>query len=512
MQTEKDLLQMAKFSHNGQNGERYYFADDAFFAETIKGAWESKLTLVALFCEENQHAFTLFYVFEKTGDDGLIVLKKNIIGKKSQSIMSVFPSASWYEREIMDGFGIDFEGSKDTRRLVLHEVYPQTFHPLLKSFQNKKIILKDRSPEYEFKKVDGIGLYQIPVGPVHAGIIEPGHFRFSVIGERIYNLELRLFYKHRGIEKLAEAKAADECVTVAESISGDCSVANSVAFCMAAESIFATIVPARALHLRGVFLELERIYSHLGDLAGMIIDVAFPVGAAPFFMLREEILRMNERLTSSRFMKGAIRIGGVKSDVKKDELDQFASYLRQFSSRFSKAVDEVLSSPSVVDRLETTGVIKSFLIQPLNITGPAARASGSMKDTRKDHPYGIYKTFPVSVKTRNEGDVLARFLVKVDEIGESAKYVQGLIAKMPSGKIREMPVPKDGVSLQLVESARGQNLHWLDIREGKIYRYKVRTASFCNWQAIEHAVLGNIVPDFPLINKSLNLSYAGTDL
>ena len=208
---------------------------------------------------------------------------------------------------LRDGFGVRFDDAFDRRRLFLHEVYPEGFHPLQKLFVNGPMKLGGaRAEEYRFKRVSGEGVYQIPVGPVHAGVIEPGHFRFSVIGESVFSLELRMFWKHRGVEKLSEGRMPADCVRIAESISGDESASNALAYCMAVERISGASVPERGWALRTVYAELERIYALLGDLAGMVVDVAYPVGASPFFILREEILRWNASLTGSRFLKKAV--------------------------------------------------------------------------------------------------------------------------------------------------------------------------------------------------------------
>jgi formate hydrogenlyase subunit 5 len=358
----------------------------------------------------------------------------------------------------------------------------------------------------------GEGVYEIPVGPVHAGIIEPGHFRFSVIGETVYNLEIRMFYKHRGIEKLAEGKEPHDVVKIAESISGDETVANAVAYCTAVEKISGIEAPLRAVHLRTAYLELERIYSLLGDLAGMCVDVAFPVGASPFFILRENILRHNKALTGSRFMKDAIAIGGLKRDAPKEAMDALLLFLDDLRDSIEDASSDVHSSTSVIDRFHTTGVIRKELISPLHLTGPVARASGAFIDTRLDHPYGTYNKIKPAPKTSDAGDVLARFEIKTAEILDSARIIEEALSNLRYGEIINACEIKDGYAIALVECARGQSIHWIYIKNGLIDRYKIRTASFCNWQAIEHAVIGNIVPDFPLINKSLNLSYAGTDL
>ncbi|MBI4441125.1 NADH-quinone oxidoreductase subunit C [Candidatus Woesearchaeota archaeon] len=490
-----------------KSNDNYTQMDENKFEKSISEL-EKSHDLVCLFCAQQGKRFVLYYIFEKGKQ--LLMMTKHLTGTTATSIAAQFPSACWYEREIRDGFGIEFDGLQDRRPLLLHEPYPDGFHPLLKSFKNQKIhTKKDVIDSYPFMPITGEGIYHIPVGPVHAGIIEPGHFRFSVIGETIFNLEIRVFYKHRGIEKLAEGKQPRECIAIAEAISGDESVANAVAFCMAMEKISEITVSARAMGLRTILLELERIYSHLGDLAGMIIDVAYPVGASAFFILREDIFQLNELLTDSRFMRGMMDIGGLKRDIEQDKLRQAGEFLTTFVQRFKKAV-EAVQVPSVIDRLDNTGIVKRELVRPLHLTGPIARAAGVAIDTRRDHPYGDYSKVPI--RLGEKGDVLSRFEVKTAEISDAVAIIRQVIASLPLAERRAVLPIKDGDACSLVEAARGQTMHWVSIKKGVIDRYKVRTASFCNWRAIEHAVLGNIVPDFPLINKSMNLSYAGTDL
>ena len=500
----------------GLNNEFYLPLNVSDLQKAIKILDENSFELISLFCVEDfsEKGFTLFYVFEVTGFEQILILQSVLSGNRAVSIAKTYPSACWYEREITDGFGIEFQGAFDTRRLFLHETYPSNFHPLLKSFKNNKLetAAADVQSGYIFKQVAGEGVYQIPVGPVHAGIIEPGHFRFSVIGETIFNLEVRLFYKHRGLEKLSEGTRPQDCVKLAESISGDETVANAVAFCNAVEKICKLTVPRRALQLRTLFMELERVYSHLGDLAGMCVDVAYPVGASPFFILREEIFRQNEALTGSRFMKGTITVGGLAKDVPEGVLKNLSAYLLSFPERLglAKGIDNTYFS--VTDRFETTGKVKPEILSPLHITGPVARASGKMTDTRITHPYGLYRELNHEGRTQQNGDVLARFNLKAQEVLDSVQIIQRIICELEGGDVFLPCQIRDGYALSMVEAPRGQNVHWLSIKNNIVDRYKVRTASFCNWQAMEHAVLGNIVPDFPLINKSMNLSYAGTDM
>ena len=499
----------------GRNNEYYVRVDEQEFEPAVEGLLVHKYILIGLFaCDRfsKWSACSLFYVFERKTTILILVRDVNV---HALSIARIYPSASWFERECTDGFGIVFDGSFDTRRLFLHETYPEDFHPLQKSFRNAPVTVRTRvkpEDEYPFRIVSGEGVYQVPVGPVHAGIIEPGHFRFSVIGETIFNLEVRMFYKHRGIEKLAEGKIPGDCVAVAEAVSGDESVANATAFCLAVEKISGITVPDRAWYLRTILLELERITSHLGDQAGMLVDVAFPMGANQFAVLREEFFRLNQRLSGSRFLRGMVQVGGVSKDIRKGHLEGLPTFLKQFRKQYKVGLKIVLSTPSVIDRFATTGVIRRTLLRPLNITGPVARASGGKVDVRINHPYGIYNRFTPPLRSLRDGDVLSRFTIKAAEIMDSVDLIERLLKELPEGEICSGSPVTDGYALSLVESARGQNLCWVCIREGRIDRYKVRTASFCNWLAIEHAVQGNIIADFPVINKSLNLSYAGTDL
>jgi Ni,Fe-hydrogenase III large subunit/Ni,Fe-hydrogenase III component G len=520
METRTDISKF--FDLPGQSGSGIFEINiplpDFQFEQMINQAVKDKVILIGLFCVqdiENHPGYTLVYIFEKRNAPSLVVLKRHLASLQGFSVAHLYPSASWFEREIKDGFGIDFPNAFDKRRLFLHETYPDSFHPLCKNFSNQPVKTEkeiDTAREYQFKKMDGEGVYQIPVGPVHAGIIEPGHFHFSVIGETIFNLEIRMFYKHRGLEKLAEGKKPDQCTRIAESISGDESVCNSVAFSMAVENICGVQVKPRAWFIRTILLEMERIYSHLGDMAGMIVDVAFARGASPFFILREEIFRHNDLLTGSRFAKGKICPGGINEDISNNRLEALSIMLDKLLNDFNTAVSWVRSTSTVIDRFENTGIIKPELVSPLNITGPAARASGIAIDTRIDHPYGLYSGLELSKRIEQKGDVLARFDLKTAEIIDSIRIIKHAIKNLPETAISQPYQVSDGSALVLIESPRGQNLHWVNIKNGIIDRYKIRTASFCNWQVIEHAVLGNIVPDFPLINKSLNLSYSGTDL
>ncbi|MEQ4487288.1 MAG: NADH-quinone oxidoreductase subunit C [Dehalococcoides mccartyi] len=501
----------------GANKDYYLGLDWAEAAALYPKLAEDGFGLIGLFGLEGFRGYeglSLLYVFEKRNYSGTLVIIRRTDSPVA-SIAAIFPSACYFEREIRDGYGCEFENAFDRRRLWLHETYPANFHPLVKSFKNQPLSLPagvEDEALYPFKKVSGDGVYEVGVGPVHAGIIEPGHFRFSAIGEPVLNLEIRLFYKHRGLEKLAVGRDIDFGLKIAESVSGDESAANTYAYSLAVEHICSVRPPRRAEQLRLILLEMERLYSHLSDLSGMLTDVAYPVGAAALMALREELMRWNKRLSGSRFLKGIITPGGLLRDIPAGIVNELADYLRVFEGRFNQQVEKALAKTSVVDRFETTGIINNRLLVPLNITGVAARASGADIDTRLNQPYGLYSELAFEPPVLPEGDVMARFKVRVSEVQTSLGLILQTASRLSAGEYIVPLKPQNGYSLVLVESPRGQSLHWLWLRDGKIERYKVRTASYCNWQAIEHAVLGDIIPDFPLINKSLNLSYAGTDL
>lgn len=281
---------------------------------------------------------------------------------------------------------------------------------------------------------------------------------------------------------------------------------------MAVEKISLVPVPERAIFIRGILQELERVYALLSDLAGMLTDVAYAAGAAKFLIIREEFLRINDEITGSRFLRGTVCIGGVKRDISGKVREDLSCLVQEAVSLLPEVIEDSLSAPGIMDRFASTGKIRRELIAPLHLTGPIARASGSSADVRSDHRYGVYSRICPNIPIHMGDDVLSRFQEKSAEIIESLSLIRRITEGMPSGEIYTPALFPDGYAFTAVEGPRGENTTFISLKDGLISRYKVRTASFCNWQAIEHAVMGNIVPDFPLINKSLNLSYAGTDL
>ncbi|MDP3104197.1 MAG: NADH-quinone oxidoreductase subunit C [Candidatus Methanoperedens sp.] len=456
--------------------------------------------------------FKIHYVFSCKGD-AFIIIQIKIEEKlpKFATLTHKIPSANWYEREIQDMFGLVPVGHPDPRRLIHFEDWPAGLYPLRKDFDIRTKPERVKG-EYIYRRVEGEGVYEIPVGPVHAGVIEPGHFRFSVAGEPILNLEIRLFYTHKGVEKLFETMSIDKAIFLSERISGDNSAAHSLAFCQAIEKIADIDIPPRAKYIRTILLELERIYNHLGDIAGIATDVAYPFGAAHANRSKELMMQLNEKITGSRLLRGMNAIGGVRRDIG-DKKEMIAKELDLLQKDFMELMELLASSPSVADRIETTGRISTEIAKGLHVVGPVGRASGIDSDIRRDHPYAAYPELEFKVPVSKAGDVNARTNVRADEVCESITLIRQALSRLPEGEIREGigKIP-DGFALGYTESPRGETFYWVNISNGRIERCKVRDPSFCNWLAIEYAVLDNIVPDFPIINKSLSLSYSGNDM
>lgn len=479
---------------------------------------ELQMRFVFLFASDERGAkgcFHLHYVFSLHHQDRFLVLVSEVKENEPEfpSITLFLAQADWQEREVQDLFGLRPAGHPDPRRLVLHEDWPEGLYPLRKDFVRSKPVPRVRG-DYAFDRVEGEGVFEIPVGPVHAGVIEPGHFRFSSAGESILKLEIRHFWKHKGIEKLGEGNSPEHLILLAERISGDNSSAHAVACAQALELLSGTLVPGRARFLRAIFLELERIYNHLGDISGIALDVAFAFGAAQLTRLRERLFRLNERLTGSRFLRSAVCPGGVRRDLDGFNKEFLLREIREIKKDFDETIQIFWQVGSLIDRIENTGIIKQEIAEALGGTGPVARASGIDRDLRRDHPYSAYGELLFIVPVFTKGDVECRMRVKIQEVYESFKIIHEAVELLPEGPIT-VPIPllrPDQEALGYVESPRGECFHWIATdSKGRVGRWKIQSPSFANWPLIQYAVLENIVPDFPLINKSMNLSYSGND-
>jgi Ni,Fe-hydrogenase III large subunit/Ni,Fe-hydrogenase III component G len=433
-----------------------------------------------------------------------------------ESITRRVMAANWYERYAQDMFGVRAEGHPDGRRLVHHENVPAGTHPLRKDFSWDTRLAQADEP-YPMGRVEGEGIFQIPVGPIHAGIIEPGHFRFNVAGERIITLEGKLFFTHKGVEKLLEGRSAQDALPLVERVSGDAAASHALAFCQAVETIAGCAAPELARALRVVAVELERFTMHLHDVANICgMGTGYTVMAANGFRIVERLRRLSSRIFGNRFFRGLIVPGGVSSPLPDDHLADAMTTVDEAWKEASGLVRLALESDTLRDRLETTGVLSRDAAWAYGAKGVAARASGVERDARWNHPHAAYGELPFSARTRAEGDVFARVMLRVDEMSDARDLIRAAAAIARDGAgdrtWRVECRPEDGTALGWAEGWRGQVLDWVRIKSGAIDRAVVRDPSFCNWPLFGELGPGNIVPDFPLCNKSLNLSYSGTDL
>lgn len=477
--------------------------------------------LCAMFgADETQRGggLAIYCLFYNAGKRDIDVLRAEFAAGGSleyESLTPVIPAACWYERELHDMFGFVPLGHPDLRPLALHESFPEGFHPLLKKYPADYAARGRR--EYEMLTSAGEGLFEVPVGPIHAGIIEPGHFRFSQAGEAMLQLDAKLFFTHRGIEKAAEGRTPSEALPLVERICGACSVANTLSFCQALEKLSANSVPRRAWLIRTLAAELERLYNHVGDTGNICAGVGFSPVISMGARFKEYLLQLNDSLFGHRFLRGLIVPGGVAQDVSDQQLEEIAEVLEEVEKGYEDMLHIMWQQNNFINRIRTTGVVRERTACDLAMVGVGARASGLKRDSRKDIGFGLYDELDFAVVTETSGDVEARIKVRAGEVRESLKLIRQLLRllhKDTSGTIRtelgELRTLTGAWGIS--ESARGDNLHWLLLdEEGRIDRLFVRSASYPNWPALTVAVQGDIIPDFPLINKSFELCYACLD-
>jgi Ni,Fe-hydrogenase III large subunit/Ni,Fe-hydrogenase III component G len=474
--------------------------------------------LVAVFAEDRRPAegvFHVYYVMEQWENPRYLILRARVPADDPRfpSVATELPSVNWQEREIQDWFGLTAEGHPNPRRVALHDNWPDVY-PLRKDFPIDTVLPPFEGERHTYRPTLGEGVFHVPVGPVHAGIIEPGHFSFAVAGEPILYLQLRMFYKHKGTEKLFENIPVQKGVFLAESISGDSSFSHAVAFCQAVERAAELEVPLRAQFMRCALLELERVYNHIADIGAIATDVAFAVANAHAGRIREMLLTLNEQLTGNRLLRGMAAIGGVRRSWDGAQLDAIFRTIDIVENEFADLVNLISTSDSTRDRLEHTGILPPDKARALGIVGVGGRASGIDLDVRRDHPYAAYGRLSFRVPVYENGDVWRRVLVRVDEVKESFGLIREAADNSRQGEFRAPfgCVPPGRCALSAVEGWRGEILHW--IRTGPnntLERCKIKDPSLNNWPAMVEAVQGNIIADFPVINKSFNLSYSGTD-
>jgi Ni,Fe-hydrogenase III large subunit/Ni,Fe-hydrogenase III component G len=425
----------------------------------------------------------------------------------------VFPAAARMQRAMADLLGLR-STDPDTRPWLRHAAWPATYRPLIDppAQESPAVPMADN---YEFVRVEGVGVHEIAVGPVHAGTIEPGHFRFSVVGEKVLKLEERLGYTHKGIERRFTQLPLLEGHRLAARVCGDSAVAFSWAYCQALEAIADTEIPARAAWLRALCLELERISNHLGDLGALGNDAGFAFGLAQFSRLKELLLRAMQEALGERYLLNAVIPGGTRLDLTAFGAEQLRRCLLDIA-REALTLESIYNDHAGLrDRFTGAGTVEPRLAAELGLIGLAGRASGQAVDVRCDLPTEPYTQLSPKMVLYRAGDVAARVAVRFDELKESCRLVHRILEGLPAGlHVRKVLIPTAGATgVGLTEGWRGPVLVALEAGEdGAIRCCHPHDPSWHNWPAIEHAIIGNIVPDFPLINKSFNLAYSGHDL
>lgn len=478
------------------------YCDSGELAQFIGNYNAEGWRIMDIFASDYSPEFMMNILLRRDGD---ILRVTSNVENTYPAITPVVPAASLFERKLWEMNGIIPEGHKD----LVPAIYWRKGdgYPL-----QKETYIKDGETRIPKPKnlLSGAGMFEIPVGPVHAGVIEPGHFRFSTAGEPILELRVHLGYNHKGIEKLMEGPADRNLSHLAERISGDNAVAHSLAHAHVMEGL--TEIPERARIIRVMLSELERIHNHLDVLSGLCTDTAFSVAAAFGQEAREMLLRTNQEIFGNRLLMGNIIPGGVKRDLDSEKIKKLENTVMKTRFAAGRLDKYMKGSPSETDRLETTGILTEKYAGELGTVGVIARSSGIASDVRKEVPYDFYDKLSLNVITEKKGDSLARANVRINEISESVSLILQCLTKIEDGDIWTEPEMPRGTVCGIVESPRGELLHTAEIRDGEIWRYSIRDPSFVNWPALEVSVLGNIIPDFPLINKSFGLSYSGNDV
>jgi Ni,Fe-hydrogenase III large subunit/Ni,Fe-hydrogenase III component G len=466
------------------------------------------LCLVA--CHQDEDDFRVVYVLSRAHDDRRVelVLTVSQAEREIPSLARLDYTVGRFEREMRDMYGIRPIGHPLRRRLVRHGHWPVGWYPMLRQ--------ADPSPDFgddvgsfPFLEVEGDGVYEIPVGPVHAGLIEPGHFRFSVVGETILRMKARLWFVHRGVEKLLEGKDSVAAIEIAERISGDTAVGHSLALTMAIEDACGIEVGEADRLARALLLELERMHNHVADIGALANDVGYGLMNAHALRLRESLLRLNKDTTGHRLLRGGIQVGSASLIALPD-----VALLRSIADDVAELSAITTGNATVRDRFVGTSVLSNEAALRLGVLGYVARASGVDIDARRDHPFiDLGDAFDVVVETG--GDVMSRYAMRVREIAVSAAVVADLVARLDglTGTSQTFIPEGPGSGLSLVEGWRGRIAHRVEVdAAGRLTRAKIVDPSFFNWPALPVALADTIVPDFPLTNKSFNQSYAGNDL
>ncbi|MFA6467458.1 MAG: hydrogenase [Bacteroidota bacterium] len=489
---------------NAQNHQPFRIKDIPIvsvqeFEGTLRDAMLTHARMIGLFgLESSQPDTTVIALLSNpsTSSLHLIGTKFSAAQRKFNSLAGVHHQTHYFECELAEN----------------HHIIPEG-HPWLRPVRKQTVVLDDQP--YSMYRMEGEEVHEVAVGPIHAGVIEPGHFRFQCHGELVYHLEINLGYQHRGIEKMMLTASPNQQSILCESITGDTTIGHSIAYAMAVESLSRATISLRTQSLRSIAEELERIAMHLAGLGGIANDVGYAIGSASYGRLRTMVINSSALLCGSRFGRGFIVPGGVRFDLSDSALEQLKKNLSLVQKDVSTINTVMFDATSVLARLDHTGTVSGEWAKSIGMVGPAARASGIELDTRSQFPYGAYRYSPLPLITLSTGDVFARARIRSLEIDESIRFIFEQLENLPSGPIFNelQPRAKESGVISIVEGWRGEIVHsaFTDER-GDWKRYKIKDPSFHNWYGLGLALRSEAISDFPLCNKSFDLSYSGHDL
>jgi Ni,Fe-hydrogenase III large subunit len=480
------------------------------FLQTILDATEHGWRVIAYFGLPDSGDTPLYCLLAESAANRLAALRTVAAGTHVPSIAARCPQLQLFEREIAEQCGLIFDDHPWFKPVRFHRSYVAG-----RDAWNRPADQPLRVGVMDFFQVAGDEVHEVAVGPVHAGIIEPGHFRFQCHGEEVFHLEISLGFQHRGIEASLIGGPDRRTLQQMEAVAGDTSIGHGLAYCMVMESLGQLRVPAQAHVLRGIALELERLANHAGDLGAIAGDVGYLPTASFCGRIRGDILNMTAVICGSRFGRGLVTPGGTVFDLTPALIDDLLKRLDAVRRDLTDAVALMRSTPSVMARLEGTGTVDREVARQLGLVGPAARACGVKRDVRHDHPFGIYRMTHIPVASGFHGDVCARTTVRWQEAQKSLDFVEEQLQQIPGGVYRT-PAAQPAASqlaVALTEGWRGEICHVaLTDQQGRFSRYKMVDPSFHNWPGLAMALRGQQISDFPLCNKSFNLSYCGFDL